>query len=350
VREVNEPMTRKRACRAAWILALALLSRTAAAQIGPAQPLILVDQASGELEPLADPAETVGPCGQPGWAGGSGCWTARANLVLLQRTRPDSLVLFQDQSAPRQTLNAADFHFDYELGWDVSLLGSVAGLPETEIRFFSVDGWNAQASSAMLTAPIQINTAPDDGDSVDATGTVGASYDSELCSLEANVRLPHSERVTWLAGFRYLELDERFHADIPSGVTLDVATRNRLYGAQIGAEAQLWQLRRWTLEGTAKFALFGNAAAQDGVFGDGFPAERGASDDTLACAIEAGLAAVYPLTPRLSVRGAYNVLWLGNVALATDQVPVSEFVGDTGIDPHGDALYHGAFVGIEYRR
>lgn len=341
-------MIRKHGYHAAWVLALALLSSRATAQIGPAQPLILVDQASGQLGSLADSAETEGVCGQAGWADRCGCWSARANLVLLQRSRPDSLVLIQDQSVPPQTLNAADFHFDYELGWDVSLLGSVAGLPETEIRFFSVDGWNAQASSLMLTPQIQINTAT--GDFVNDTGTVGASYDSELCSLEANVRLPHNDRVTWLAGFRYLELDERFHADIPSGVTLDVATRNRLYGAQLGAEAQLWQLRRWTLEGTAKLGLFGNAAAQDGAFGGGFPAQRGASDGTLACAIEAGLAAVYPLTPRLSVRGAYNVLWLGHVALAADQVPVSNFIGDTGIDQHGDAFYHGALVGIEYRR
>jgi len=186
---------------------------------------------------------------------------------------------------------------------------------------------------------------------VNATGTVGASYDSELCSLEANVRLPHSDRVIWLAGFRYLELDERFHADIPSGVTPDLATRNRLYGGQVGAEARLWQLGRWELEGTAKFGLFGNAAAQDGVYDTGLvAAERGATAGTLACGIEAGLAAVYPVTSRLSMRGAYNVLWLGNVALATDQVPVSNFIADTGLDTHGDAFYHGAFVGIVYRR
>jgi hypothetical protein len=217
-----------------------------------------------------------------------------------------------------------------------------------EVRFFSVDGWAAQASAEMLTAPIQINTAT--GDFVNETGTVDASYHSELCSFEANARLPHSERVTWLAGFRYLELDERFHADIPSDVTLDVATRNRLYGAQFGAEAQLWQLGCWSFEGTGRLGLLGNAATHEGVFDTQQSSEvRRASDGAVAFLIEAGLAAVYPITPRLSVRGAYNVLWLGNVAVATDQVSVSNFVGDTGIDPHGDAFYHGAFVGIEYR-
>lgn len=339
---------RQYSCYAGWILALALLPRSATAQIAPAQPIVLVDQVQEELVPLADLSECGNQCNQTDWARGAVCWTTRANLVVLQRTRPDSLVLIQDQSGTPETLNAADFHFDYELGWDVSLLGQVAGLPQMEIRFFSVDGWAAQASAEMLTAPIQINTAT--GDFVNATGTVNASYHSELCSFEANARLPHSERVTWLAGFRYLELDERFHADIPSDVTLDVATRNRLYGAQFGAEAQLWQLGCWSFEGTGRLGLFGNAATHDGVFDTGqSPETRRASDGAVAFLIEAGLAAVYPITPRLSVRGAYNVLWLGNVAVATDQVSASNFVGDTGIDPHGDAFYHGAFVGIEYR-
>ncbi len=222
-------------------------------------------------------------------------------------------------------------------------------LPEIELRFFSVDGWNAAASAEMLTAPIQINTAIN---AINATGTVAASYGSELHNLEANIRLPYSDCLTLLAGFRYVELDEQFDADIPDGVTLDITTRNRLYGGQLGAEAALWRWRCWTLEGVAKFAAFGNAAAQQGVLTTAAPSARtrAAEEDALSFLAEAGLGVVYQVTPRLRVRGTYNILWLDNVALATDQVPVSRFVDETGIDPHGDAFYHGALVGLEYRR
>ncbi len=279
----------------------------------------------------------------------SWCWTARVGMLALERTRPDSLVLIQDSSVPAQTLNATDFHFDYELGWDVSLIAQTGSLPEMELRFFSVNSWTAAATAEMITAPIQINAAIN---AINAAGTVAASYGSDLHNLEANIRFPYSDCVTLLAGFRYLELDERFYADIPGDVTLDVTTRNRLYGAQAGAEASLWRSGRWTLEGVAKLAAFGNAAAQQGVLTTAAPAsaDRAAEEGVFSFLAEAGLGAVYQVTPRLRIRGAYNILWLGNVALATDQIPVSRFVDDTGIDPHGDAFYHGAYLGVEYRR
>jgi hypothetical protein len=276
-------------------------------------------------------------------------WTARAGLVALRRSGPDSAVLIQDQSIEPQTLNASAFDFDFELGWDVTLIGHIGGLPEVEIRHLSVDGWTAPASQEMLAGPIEIQAAVPIF--VNATGTVAAQHGSDLHSSEINARWPCTDRVTLLAGFRYLELDEQFHADVPSNVAFDWRTRNRLYGGQIGAEASLWEHRCLTIEGTARLGLFGNAAAQDGYLRTG----RVTVADTASCdgtsyLVEAGLTVLYQLTPKLALRGAYNVLWLGDVALATDQVALTGFVVESSVDDDGDVFYHGAFLGFEFRR
>jgi hypothetical protein len=63
---------------------------------------------------------------------------------------------------------------------------------------------------------------------------------------------------------------------------------------------------------------------------------------------EASLAGSYALTCNLSVRGGYQLLWASGVALASDQVPVTDFIFGTGIDASGDVFYHGAFIGLEF--
>jgi hypothetical protein len=166
-----------------------------------------------------------------------------------------------------------------------------------------------------------------------------------------NARWHLMDRVALLAGFRYLELDELFRAEVPSDVAFDWQTRNRLWGAQAGAETLLWEHGCLTLEGTAKLGLFGNAAAQDAYLHSGpVTIDSPASCDGTSYLIEAGLTLVYKLTPRLAFRGAYNVLWVGDVALATDQVAVTDFAIESSIDDTGDVLYHGGFVGFEFRR
>ena len=69
----------------------------------------------------------------------------------------------------------------------------------------------------------------------------------------------------WLYGFRYLNLNEDFSivsTDLQEGTsTYDVHTNNNLFGVQIGNRVR--QSRgRWSLEGTGKAGIFGNAAEQ----------------------------------------------------------------------------------------
>lgn len=280
-------------------------------------------------------------------------WTVAADAVFMQRSRPDSLVLMQDVFVPTRNLNADAFGFDFTTGWDVSLERETlcGGL---EARFFSIDGWDSATMAVFDPAsPVVINTVMP----FVPTGlmTVDATYNSELLSAELNLRRELSDCVSLLGGFRYLELDEHFHADldvaaiVPS--TYDTFTRNRLYGGQIGADATLWSRNRLTVEGLVKVGIFHNSGGQNTVYDTGAVVVMATdTSDRAAFLGELAFAANYCLTDALSLRAGYDLLWLETVALASDQIPATNFATSSGISADGGAFYHGAFVGLEYRR
>ena len=65
---------------------------------------------------------------------------------------------------------------------------------------------------------------------------------------------------------------------------------------------------------------------------------------------ELAFTANYCLTDNLTARLGYDLMWIEVVALASDQVPATNFFTGAGIAPDGGAFYHGGFVGLEYRR
>jgi hypothetical protein len=309
---------------------------------------------TGWLSAQSDP-ETVP--GEPScWAeidaaGGCYAWRVRAEAVALDRSRPHSRVLVEDIAAVPATLNASTFDFGFKPGWDVSLSRCLTPGWEIEARCLWDDAWEARAGAA-VTAPYQVNTSPPLFPPLipAAAGAVAARYTSRLHDFELNARHECLPRVTLLAGFRYVELDEGLHFDLPVDVMFDTATQNRLYGFQIGADAWLVQYRRLSVSGLAKLGLFGNAAAQNSILDDGLvTVPTAASGGTAAVLVEAGANADYRFTSRLSLRGGYSLIWIDGGALAADQIPVTSFSSDSGIANHNQVLYHGASLGLEYR-
>lgn len=284
------------------------------------------------------------------WGGAT--WTATANAVALNRSRPDRLVLMQDAADPARNLNASDFAFGFQSGWDVSLLRENDGRG-MEFRFLNVDGWDA-GTTAISGPPslVRINTTVP----FFLPGVTGvkATYTSELLSAEFNLRRQVSDCFTLLAGFRYFELDEYFHADLDAAVipsTYDTSTRNRMYGAQLGAEARLWSLDRLSFDGVAKIGVYHDSSSQDTILDSGIVIVSGAdTSDRAAFMAELAFTGNYRLTDCFSVEAAYNLLWLETVAVATDQVPATDFFTGAGIDGGGGAFYHGLLIGLVLRR
>lgn len=284
----------------------------------------------------------------------SNTWQVTADVLFLQRRDPAAAVLIASSLDGAELLNAGDFDFGVEPGFDLSLTYRFDDRFAIQARYFGVDHWNARSAAA--TAPdslLQVNASPP----VFAWAGTGIQSESTsaLQNAELNAQRRVLERWTLLAGFRYAELDERFSAglvaaDIP--FHYETATRNRLYGGQLGVGVLLWDRGGpLTVQAEGKAGIFGNAAAQDSAYDTGVVAvaARGSGSQT-AFLGEIGLLGDCCLTSRWSLRGGYRLLWIDGVALATDQVAASDFVSNRGMNTIGDAFYHGAFVGIQYVR
>ncbi len=151
-----------------------------------------------------------------------------------------------------------------------------------------------------------------------------------------------------LAGFRWAELREDFSAgrilDSEYLLVGDVKTVNNLYGAQVGADAMLWQCGCFSINSLGKVGIYGNHAEQSSFSAVGNQPELfSASTNHTAFIGELGLQARYQLSQRLALRAGYELLWLDGVALAPAQ-----YANMNGIDSNATVFYHGATAGLEY--
>jgi hypothetical protein len=179
-----------------------------------------------------------------------------------------------------------------------------------------------------------------------------------LYNVELNARRHVSEWLQILAGFRHVQLNEQgvtILQDIGPGLnlaTIGNGASNHLWGFQLGVDGVLWTRNRLSVESVCKAGIFGNSAqnqvsiTQSAFPGTGFTS----SDETGHTAFvgEVGLTGVYRLTDCLSVRSAYQLMWLEGVAVASDQIAVSDpLLGNATVDTGGSLFYHGAFIGLQ---
>ena len=82
---------------------------------------------------------------------------------------------------------------------------------------------------------------------------------------------------------------------------------------------------------------------------------QGSASDTKAAFIgEAGVNGSFQVTRCLSVRAGYQIIWLQDVALASNQIPVTGtpvggVITPTGIDVNGHVFFHGINLGADFR-
>ncbi len=290
-------------------------------------------------------------------------WRARANALYMRLSRPNDAMLVTDNfghgvGGPRDAvlLNAAEFAFRYEPGWEVSLLRQLDADWGIEGLYFRVDAWNASrepvsapnGSTVQYAVPIGNVTFP---------GTIAGSYRSELSNVEINGRRRLNDCWSALAGFRYLALNETGLAilqDVGPGANLathDVRAVNDLFGFQLGMDANLWSCGPLRIEGLLKAGIYADRAANSVSVSQqiGPPFGSNASADHPAFVGEIDLTGVYRMSKNWSLRGGYRVLWVEGVAQASDQVAVSNPVAAAAsVSFKGSPFYDGAFLGLEF--
>jgi hypothetical protein len=280
-------------------------------------------------------------------------WTFSAGTVVLSRSDPDGDPLYQDNIDP---LVGSDFDLGWQAGYEFQLTRhNVTGGDAITARVLVVDGWSAQAS-ALIPGATQINTDP----LIPMVGprAVGADLASQLISYEVNYVWDcyWHPAVSWLVGFRSLEIDETLNAQLvypPTGfptVYHAVGTQNRLYGVQAGSDVRLYDQSNFRLGGLLRVGVYGNAANHQSAAWDDatLPIYANGSDSTASFVGETGLSGSYHLSDCMAVRVDYRVLWVTGLALAPEQVPVTNFTLGNGIDNDATAFYHGVFVGFDW--
>ncbi len=212
---------------------------------------------------------------------------------------------------------------------------------------------------------------------------------TNLYSAEANGRLAVSSRVTLLAGFRWMQLNDTLQGTLspadrnepkwknycdPSNCTLqEVAqaplgpvvgsyppfwttkTANNLYGVQIGVDGKIFELGRFSIDGQIKAGLFDNNADQStGVSLEKVVYPVSATANHAAFVSEGSLQLKYRVMDGLALKAGYELLWLDGVALAPGQIQEtltthsSMPVHALGINCGSSQLFRGFTAGLEY--
>jgi len=185
--------------------------------------------------------------------------------------------------------------------------------------------------------------------------SVEATYSSHINNYEMNVVIPYAS-IQYLAGFRYLTVDERYDLSTFSAISgsgdYQVLTRNRMYGGQIGARTQ-WQIERFVLDFEGKAGVFANAAHQDqtAVDATGFQLRNTSGGEREPAFVgEVSAYLFIPMGEHFTGRLGYTAIWIDDVALAPDQLDFSNTVtSGTGIYARGSMLIHGFNAGLEAR-
>jgi len=178
------------------------------------------------------------------------------------------------------------------------------------------------------------------------------SYSSLLRSAEMNARFRAGDRLTVLAGVRFVHLEDTLGIEQGTFFTHRGGTRNDLYGVQIGVEGLAWSRGRVRIDGWAKAGLYVNDTR--GSYHFRFPAiptvnadySRKAEQGALVG--DLGICMSYRVAHGITLRGSYQALLLDGVALASDQFKNTAAAGGPmAMTANGRVRYHGALVGVE---
>ncbi|QDT67975.1 hypothetical protein MalM25_08840 [Planctomycetes bacterium MalM25] len=212
----------------------------------------------------------------------------------------------------------------------------------------------------------------------------GIRYESELHNAEALFRrywVGYNPRIsgTILLGFRYTSLSERlgftsigsqqtgtspdtFGADPALTINIDADADNQLAGFECGGDVWVTVLQGLRLGTEVKVGIYNNEYDFSGsaIAADGSPmgSATGFSGNQASFLTEAKLMMVADVTPSLSLKAGYEVLFISDVALLDGGLAQVQPYGDindiaadlpgAGATTDGEVTYHGFHVGAEW--
>jgi hypothetical protein len=288
-------------------------------------------------------------------------WYASAEALFLQLDPGSNgnTPLVLDSLTGATLLGTDDLNYPMTAGPRLVLGRRLAGDGAAEIVYFGLQDWNAGrlvTGNNDLRVPGDLGVATLDFFNADAfTVTSGATINN----VEANLWRPRGDgRLALMAGFRYLDLDERLSiraGDSDTGSSrYTIATGNDLFGGQVGGRYRILpdDCHRFGLEGIAKAGLFGNAVEM-GQFVSDFDGSQVIRDTAVAAGRVAfvgdlGVTGLIRVAEHVNARIGYSLLWVEGVARAANQLDYTDTAASgTSLFFGQGAFMQGVNVGFE---
>lgn len=306
-----------------------------------------------------------------------GSWYARAEALYLHRDDPETLDLVQDNFLPGDpaVLTTRSGEFDFEPGFRVTLGRYLGEDHALEASYFGIYNWSAAGRVTSADPALDsLETADSFFPSLDPFVTFSdfdeASFraDTEVHSLELNLRRNVNSVFTLVGGLRYIRVDDRFNIltseiDSPpnTGTRSYVATATSdLFGIHLGGELKYDLTCRLAVELKGKAGLYLGYYDQnqtafaltdlvDPIVGT-IPAGTeffSVGDDAIGMAstVEIGATAIYALSDCVNLRLGYEVMVWSGLALAPEQLNDSLISNEVHRD--GIMVIGGATLGVD---
>lgn len=279
-------------------------------------------------------------------------WYLTGAVLAMDRITEDPLTLIVNPTSTAEQVNRQDFDYEWELGIDLSLFRQRWDDSGFEVRYLDLGRFDAVTRTPVSNAQVRIEAAPPIF--VAGVQTIDTRASSELWGFETNYHYPLYRYADIVVGFRYLDFDDRIDSVIdatPQTVRTQIATTNQMYGGQVGLISKPFDpmLGCVFLSGFAKAGIFGNDGRHDGLVDTGVSrlAIRESADDSSFLG-EFGLTASIPICERARVFASYRLVWLESVAVASEQLAISDYFDGRGSTTHGSVVFHGAALGVEW--
>ena len=291
-------------------------------------------------------------------------YDARFEWLYWTREFSNSLALTSVGILGPDVLNLDDLGFQEESGARVTIAYPIAAATSLEFSLMGGLNWSSSAEvfgdGNLYSVFSDFGSMPLNGfPETDEANYASVAISTELDSTALNLRhrwvsagcLMHCST---MVGVRYIRLrDDLVHETFTDvgEMSYQLKTDNDLVGSQIGGDLYFSITPRFKVGAEIEAGLYGiHANQRTNVFCTSCePLRERGSESDVAFAGEGGVMAMFSLTPRMSLRAGYQVMYLNGVATAASNFnTASPFASrDTFINASDEITFHGATVGFE---
>jgi len=292
-------------------------------------------------------------------------WRVSVGPIMLKRKNNADTTLVITRPAFVPSLRASDLDSDFQIGPEVIIayrFNNVEKLKNFEIegRWFKIFEVLSDTNATRVRRPLIPYKTPLGNDGI---WSYSADYKYDLQNAELNFRWLAKKKITLLAGPRFIGMDEKLNimgtrltgTPFPQGRDHSIQTKNRLIGAQLGIDANLFET---PMPKALSLDVWGRAGYYNNDISTHTRMFRAPAGTVLSCDAdenkgsfvgEVGVNAKIKFNSSFMLIAGYEFLWIQDAALASAQIAVSDPSNATASVATDSVYYHGAKVAFQFR-